>query len=207
MMTVGLVVPCYNNFPITPECIESVRDQFRAIDQIVWEGQGNSVSEALNIGIGKLETDLVLVLGADDFMIPGSITELRNALAASGGDLAYGNYIERFTDAAGCIRSELVITPAWLRQNMRETNFPSYHILYKRSLWQEVGGYDESMPSWEDWEFAARLMRRGVTATKVNTATFVHVQRPGGKQLASLTKHTRSTMLGWMLKRVPEVFG
>ena len=33
--------------------------------------------------------------------------------------------------------------------------------LHPRSWWKEIGGFDESMPSWEDWDYWLRLARKG----------------------------------------------
>jgi len=52
-------------------------------------------------------------------------------------------------------------------------NFIDACALYRRKLWEEVGGYDEHMPwmGWEDWEFWLRVASHG--------GTFVHLPQVG----------------------------
>jgi len=42
-------------------------------------------------------------------------------------------------------------------------NFIDACALYRKSLWEKVGGYDEHMPSmaWEDWDFWLRAAAHG----------------------------------------------
>ncbi len=42
-------------------------------------------------------------------------------------------------------------------------NFIDACALYRKSLWEKVGGYDEHMPSmaWEDWDFWLRVAAHG----------------------------------------------
>jgi len=52
-------------------------------------------------------------------------------------------------------------------------NFIDACALYRKSLWEKVGGYDEHMPSmaWEDWDFWLRVAFHG--------GTFFHLPKIG----------------------------
>src|SRR5262249_39963536 len=53
------------------------------------------------------------------------------------------------------------------------TNFIDACALYRKKLWEEVGGYDEQMPwtGMEDWDFWLRVASQG--------GTFVHLPKIG----------------------------
>jgi glycosyltransferase involved in cell wall biosynthesis len=60
-------------------------------------------------------------------------------------------------------------------------NFIDVCALYRKHLWEEVGGYDEQMP-WmglEDWDFWLRLSTHGVTFVHVPTVGFDYRVRKG----------------------------
>jgi len=207
MSSVGMVIPCYNNFVVRPETISSIRDQTPTpIVQLVREAA--SLPQARNIGLARMDTDYYLPLDGDDVMFPGAVAALQAALDGHPEcEIAYGDYVEQYIDENGAINNVKVVCPEWTRENMRLGNVTTYFIMFRRSLWERISGYDETMLDCDDWEFVARAMGHGACAIKLDYVTFTHLNRPGSMYQQTLANVSRDTILSRLAARVPEVFG
>jgi cellulose synthase/poly-beta-1,6-N-acetylglucosamine synthase-like glycosyltransferase len=67
---------------------------------------------------------------------------------------------------------------------MKTGNFNTYRILfanylpvcsmYRRTAWEDVGGYTEAMKGFEDWEFWIKLVEKDYTFRKINEVLYYH---------------------------------
>jgi GT2 family glycosyltransferase len=68
-------------------------------------------------------------------------------------------------------------------------NLLPYCMLIRRSAWQSVGGYDETMRGgMEDWEFNIRLSCWGFGGIELAKPLFVYSVRPDGMLLSRTTR-------------------
>jgi glycosyltransferase involved in cell wall biosynthesis len=60
-------------------------------------------------------------------------------------------------------------------------NYIDACALYRRAIWESVGGYDESMPwmGWEDWDFWLRVALRGWSFEHIDEIAFDYRVRSG----------------------------
>jgi len=123
---------------------------------------------ALNAGIRRAKGEFILPLASDN--------RLRDAYLNEGVSLLKKNIClgvvyadaEYFGERTGrCDVQEFNLL------SLIRGNFIDACALFRKKLWEEVGGYDEQMPwtGWEDWDFWLRVACR--------QGTFVHLARVG----------------------------
>lgn len=183
---VSIIIPCYNHGAMLREALASVEEvrnenlleviivddgsseaeTIRILKEVAEAGyrvvsQPNSrVSAARNTGIRLANGEFILPLDSDN--------RLRRVYLEEGVSLLKEN------PTIGVIYSDAEYfgekTGRWQVQkfdllSLLQKNFIDVCALYRKALWEQVGGYDEQMP-WmglEDWDFWLRVARRGGT--------------------------------------------
>ena len=191
---VSIVIPCYNQGATLREAlasIEQVRNE-NLLDVIVVDDGSSEVETtmilteveeagycvvpqpnrglgaALNAGIRRAKGEFILPLASDN--------RLRDAYLNEGVSLLKNNICLGVVYADAEYFGER--TGPWHVQefsllSMIRGNFIDGCALFRKKLWEEVGGYDEQMPwtGWEDWDFWLRVAYR--------QGTFVHLPKVG----------------------------
>lgn len=112
------------------------------------------VSAARNTGIRQAQTSLTLVLDGDDRLEPSYIEEVSHLLRNHPSMVAASSRMHTFgiLDATVCPCGGGIT--AFLARNC----CPATHIL-RHEIWEQCGGYDESMQSgFEDWDFFLSML-------------------------------------------------
>jgi glycosyltransferase involved in cell wall biosynthesis len=191
---VSIVIPCYNQGATLLEALASV-EQVRnenVIDVIIVD-DGSSEAETSKILDGLAKTGHCVVsqphrglaaarnagirLAKGEFILPlDSDDRLRDVYLNEGVSLLRRN------PSVGVIYSDAEYfgeksgrwqTPEFDLLSLIRGNFIDACALFRKKLWEEVGGYDERMP-WtgsEDWDFWLRAA--------YYAASFVHLPRVG----------------------------
>lgn len=177
---VSVVIPCFNAGPYIRETLQSIDDQgavdveILVIDDGSTDGTGDivesefprarlrrtehsGVSAARNLGARTSSGVFIQYLDADDLLAPGKIERQVRALAESGADVAYGDWqrLVRTKDgryAGGEIVSRRLADP----EIDLFTDFwcPPAAYLFRRSIVERIGGWNESLPVIQDARFA-----------------------------------------------------
>ena len=201
---VAIVVPCHGYARFLPDAVASAVDQTWPNVRVVVVDDGSpddtaAVSERLiaryptrridlvrqpnrglaaarNAGVRATGSPFVLPLDADDRLEPRAVERLAEALLTTGADVA--------TPAGRTFGDEdrpLVTLPV-TRRRLLANNCLVYASLFRRALFDRVGGYRAIAPGYEDWDFWLSALEHG--------ASFAHVPEP----LFRYRKHGR-TML------------
>jgi glycosyltransferase involved in cell wall biosynthesis len=177
---VSVVVPCYNYGAFLPAAVSSALDQqgvdvdVLIVDDASTDGSA-AVAERLaaedgrvdvlvhetnrghiatyNDGLAKVSGDYVVLLSADDMLVPDSLTRAAALLESDPRiGLAYG-HAPAFTDDVPELdmrtRSWSVWEPGeWLPPRVRRAKNPIYTptALMRASAWAQSGGYDHRLP-------------------------------------------------------------
>lgn len=179
---ISVIVPCFNHGEFVGEAVESVVGAAREDLELVVVDDGSTdertraemsalcargikvirqenrgLSAARNAGIDASHGELIFPLDADDRMRCGWIDRAKELLHLDPKlGVVYGD-AEFFGTMGGRWRSGLFDPERLLRQN---TIFAS--AIYRRSVWEQNGGYDERMlQGYEDWEFWVAAFERG----------------------------------------------
>lgn len=182
MALVSIIIPCFNQGQCLAESIGSVlasdhdeceiivvddgstdSETCRILDRLTYpktrliRRKNGGLAAARNSGIAAAQGSYILPLDADDRIGPRYISL---AVAALEGDPHLGIVYcraEKFGAETGPWR-----LPRFSRWRMALGNLIFCSAVYRRSDWQAVGGYDETLRrGWEDWDFWLSLLELG----------------------------------------------
>ncbi len=197
---VSIVVPCFNGGRFLDGLFASLgRQTFRDFETIIVDDgstdegtrktldslardirivrQGNrGLPAARNTGFAAARTDFVLPLDCDDEIEPAFLSKTVDALRNAPPEVAFV-----FTDIRLVGRMKGVLTRDLCPFDQLFINRLPYCMLFRKSAWRDVGGYDATMrDGYEDWDFNLRLIQDGFRGIKIAEPLFVYrVSRDG----------------------------
>lgn len=131
---------------------------------------------ARNRGFHEARAEFVLPLDCDDALDPSFLAETVALLRKAPADVAFVFTHMRLTHAL-----DGVLPRHFNRFDQLFLNQLPYCMLLRRSAWQAIGGYDESMRDGsEDWEFSIRLARAGFRGVELPKPLFLYRVSPDG---------------------------
>lgn len=136
------------------------------------------LAEALNTGIAASHGRYVMPLDADNWLGLNAVDVLRAALDSDRSlDIAYGK-MEVIRDNGEHFISEWPPYEADLEQQLQHRNQISSTALYRRRLWDRVGGYRQRCHTAEDADFWSRCLALGARGRRCTDAvTLVYRDR------------------------------
>ena len=203
---VSIVIPVYNTkAEFIKECIESIVDikyphEIIVVDDGSYEkdtleflsimGDDSNVkllqknnegaSSARNFGIKNAIGKYILPLDSDDLLISKNLElALDKLLSDENIDIVYGDF-QNFGDkntynkSGEFSRMKIAISG----------NYVSAVILYKKEVWDSLGGYDITFNSIEDWDFSSRAAVFGYNFTYLAVPLFKYRRIFNGKSLS-----------------------
>lgn len=203
---VSVVIPCFNSGATIGQTVASVQKQTWSSVEIIVVDDGSTdrgtiavlnaltgirlirqqnagLPAARNAGFALATGDYFLPLDADDWLEPDAVEELLSALKTDSGAAFAYSFLQLEGEACGTLEKSY---------NYFEQLFFNqipYAILMRRSLWQEMGGYDETMRrGYEDWEFNIRLGARGHHGIVIRRPLFHYRVASTGMLLARSNK-------------------
>jgi glycosyltransferase involved in cell wall biosynthesis len=222
---VSVIIPCYNGGRFLPNALASLAAQtFRNFETIVvddgstdaqtrtvLDGLGPDVNvirqenrglpAARNTGIRAARAAFVLPFDCDDLVKPTLLEETVPVLRTSAPDVAFVTFYEQLSGARSGIVTVEFDPFAQLFHNRLH-----YCLLLRKSAWQAVGGYDETMRSgYEDWEFNVHLIAAGFRGVVVPKPLFVYSVSADG-MLMSRSGRMHATLWRSIRDRHPELY-
>jgi GT2 family glycosyltransferase len=226
---VSAIVPVYNLHQYLPEVLASLLGQSRPPDEILIADDGSTDPETLaalarldektvrvlklphrglaatrNAAIREARGAWVLTLDADD-LIERTFIEL--SLAAVRADPA----LSMVTSLVSCFdESPTLPTGGWCplgfdRDMLGVFNFASCATaLLRRDALLAAGGYDETLPAYEDWDLYCALAERGLSAA-VLPEFLVHVRIRPDSMLRTLRRATHEQLRARIAAKHPEL--
>ena len=176
---IDLVVVDDHSTDGTVDTLKDLMESFPAFPfRIISRAANSGVSVARNIALAAARGRYVFVLDADNCVYPNAITRLADALNEDAeAAFAYGIIV---TDPPG----ELISRLAWDLPRMCESNYVDAMASIRRSVFDEVGGYDLhfGLVGWEDYELWLRLAAAGHRPVFIPTFIGEYSVRPGSRQ-------------------------
>jgi glycosyltransferase involved in cell wall biosynthesis len=182
---VTVVIPCYNQAGYLGEAIESVRAQTYRSFEIVVVDDGSTdataavagsypevrllrqrnagLSAARNVGLELSCGDYLVFLDADDRLLPNALRDGIESLARHPqAAFTSGHY--RFIRGDGSTKSEFPQQPIECPpyEGMLRGNYIGMHstVMFRRAIFDDVGVFDTSLCSCEDYDLYLRITRR-----------------------------------------------
>src|SRR5260370_26231735 len=205
---VSIVVPCHNGGRFLDGLLASLGAQtFRDFETIIVDDGSTEAATrekleqldpavrvvhqenrylpgARNRGFLEARAELVLPLDCDDTLEPSYLAETVAILEHAPPEVGFVFTHRRLTDMlAGVLPRHLN------RFDQLFLNQLPYCMLIRRSSWQAVGGYDETMrDGTRDWEFNIRLSCSGFRGIELAQPLFVYSVRPDGMLMSRATR-------------------
>lgn len=137
---------------------------------------GKGPAFARNRGLEHVTTPLWVALDADDYLQPNALQLMLEAYLQYGG-YVYSDWIVQETGEVH--RTEDPNAETLLRLLPHAVT-----CLYETAMWKEVGGFDESLQAWEDWDFILALAAAGFCGTRVPAPLFQYRMGSGSRREA-----------------------
>jgi glycosyltransferase involved in cell wall biosynthesis len=184
-VTSSVVIPCHNYGRFLEEAVASVDSQTRAPDEVVIIDDGSTdctagvlaalerrprnydlvvvsrspacgAAATFNDGVRASRGEFVVILSADDRLSPAYL-ERCAAILRRDPSLGFAYAPARLFGAVE--RSENV--PAFDAHELARENFVNGTAMFRRSLFDIVGGFRRDLRAWEDWEFWLSAVAKG----------------------------------------------
>jgi glycosyltransferase involved in cell wall biosynthesis len=180
---VTIIVPCYNGAAFLEETLRSALAQsYRAVEIIVIDDgstdsspeiaqrlpvryirqENHGLSEARNVGIRESKGSYVVFLDADDRLLPEAIESGLHALETHPDcAIAVGDHVFIAADGSHLGNSDKGGEVHWHYEALLKSNFIEMisSVLFRRSVFDEVGGFDPTIRVAEDYDLYLRIAR------------------------------------------------
>jgi glycosyltransferase involved in cell wall biosynthesis len=222
----SVVIPCHDDGRFLVEAIASVeRSDFESCELIivndgsqdphtlkileilreaghhVIDQENREVSEARNRGIREARGRYILPLDADNRLRPGfaaAAVEILDRLPEVG--VVYSDCLEFG------MRSGLRNPPEFDLSNLLRGNYIDACAVFRRTAWEDAGGYDPALPAWEDWEFWINVASRGWQFFRLPEVGFEYRVRPGSKVTLSEQPEVHGQIIRHIVAKHADLF-
>lgn len=138
---------------------------------------------ARNMGVAHASGDCIAFLDDDDWFTDGTYFARVAQAFASGADFCYADGIMAFEDGRPSLPFAFHADGETLT---RDNTILISGVVYRRSLHDELGAFDESLPYYWDWDWYLRVARAGHELMRIQrpvVAIRVHRQNMSGESL------------------------
>jgi len=129
---------------------------------------------ARNAGLALARAPLILFLDADDYLLPEALEQMTHAYVESGGQYIYTDW---YALRGG--EMEAHETPEYRQQAWLEQGQHAVTCLIETRHVRGVGGFDERMRGWEDWDWMVKTAISGVCGKRLAMPLLVYRQDTG----------------------------
>ncbi|MFC1850867.1 glycosyltransferase, partial [candidate division CSSED10-310 bacterium] len=191
---VSVIIPCYNYGAFIEQTIDSVLHQtiqdfeiivvddgsndpetvrklqhLRKSKTTVLHQENQKLPRARNNGIKQTQGKYICCLDADDLLYPTYLEKCLAKLESENLDVCY-SWLQSFGDHQRGWKTEEFDIEILIRRNCVPVA-----AIFKREMWQKVGGYNEKMiEGYEDWDFWISIAKAGGRGGKIDEYLFLY---------------------------------
>ncbi|WP_197274591.1 glycosyltransferase family A protein [Novosphingobium sp. AAP83] len=152
--------------------------------RVVSNAHSVGMEAASNIGARAADSDFMVIHDDDDSWDPGFLARTVDFLSGSGGAL-YDGVVTHSTYVSELIRDDQVIqvsekpyqnkiTDVELDTVIERNLFPPISFLFRRRIYNQVGGFDETLPVLGDWLFSMEFLLHANIGVLPEALAFYH---------------------------------
>jgi len=142
--------------------LQQAIDSVPADCQLILAQGDNGFSADFNAVLPQVQADYVRYLHDDDMLTPNCIDDSVRAIEEQDVDLIHGNVVELGMNSG---RNLLYVPPVkqpTLETMLKKNTIHSASVMYRKSVFDRVGGFDPDLASSEDYEFNLRCLHNGM---------------------------------------------
>jgi glycosyltransferase involved in cell wall biosynthesis len=188
---ITVVIPCFNHGRFVLESVERALGQEGGPPKVIVVDDGSTdeatlqalgevpsevevirqenagVSAARNAGFENSDSDLLLMVDADDRLTSDALDVLRPPLEASP-DVGYCYGLMKLIGTwSGVLRFPDFDPYILLHRSIAGAQLG----LVRRRCWEDAGGFDPAIDGYEDWDFCLSALERGWRGLQINRVT------------------------------------
>jgi glycosyltransferase involved in cell wall biosynthesis len=140
-------------------------------------------SAARNRGAEHARGEALLFVDADDFMRPEALYKMAEIYFGTEGGLVYTDIYELFADPTEEMKvyNNYDFKCGAVLKKMQHSS----QYLFPRAKHEEIGGFDENIIGWEDWDHLIALQAAGVCSYRIPEPLFVYRKHTGNVREAA----------------------
>jgi glycosyltransferase involved in cell wall biosynthesis len=230
---VAVVIPCFNHGEFVVDAVASAERSVTEPFEIVIVNDGSTeertvevlaelrrlgyrVADQPNAGLGAARNHgfrlarapYVIPLDADNRLRDGFVGEAVGVMERDDDvGIVYG---DRHEFGA---RERTVTVPAFEPDELLPFNFLDACAVVRKRVWEQCGGYDETLPNWEDWDLWIGAVERGWKFHRIPGPAYDYRVRPGSMSAMLQDEDVRRLLLSFVIakhrdlywKRLPEI--
>jgi glycosyltransferase involved in cell wall biosynthesis len=203
---ISVVIPCYNSTAFLAEAVESAARQSRRDFELVLVDDGSTddtraliaelaaqhgqistvlqsnrgVAGARNAGIAVARGHYILPLDADDLIAPTMLEACARILDGDPQTALVFTDREDFGLLAGIVSSGV-----FELARLKYFNQIPYGSMFRRRVWEAIGGYRTNVSGFDDWDFWLAAAARGFRGHHI-AQPLLHHRRHQGSQLGQI---------------------
>lgn len=156
---VSIIIPHQNTRPnFLKEALDSVERQTQKPLEVIQVVGKDSVQDRINRGVGKAVGEYVLLLSDDDMLTPNFIEKTYSHAKATNSDI-----VSTFIDVFGIEEGR-----------HGPDKFPFFSSLFRKKMFEAVGGFDNDMLQMADVDFWMRCINAGYKWEKLYEPTYLY---------------------------------
>jgi hypothetical protein len=169
---VTVIIPYNKDRGFLQSAINSVPKE---VQLLLSKGDGNW-PENFNKMLNQAEGEYIRWLHEDDMLTENCIRDSINAIETQGVDFIHGNALELYVNSAKTRFYRPRNTNPTLSDLLRKNYLHSATLMYRREIFEELGGLDETLNTAEEYEFNLRVLRASMKLGYCN-ATLAYYRR------------------------------
>ncbi len=163
--------------------------------RVVDTGGGKGPAAARNIAIAASKAPLFVPLDADDYLQADALQDMFDVWTQFGG-FVYSQWWDDYGDRID------VYDPPEYDAHLLISHGAIHAVtgLYARRDWVDLGGFDEELSHWEDWDWQLKLANAGICGTKVAKPLFTYRKHTGFRReenLAAFEQGKEAILAKW----------